>query len=127
MNPTIVVYCEGPPGDRHDRYIIAAYQRRHANPAARSQWFPLDQWEGKRLRRVEQKGAAPSRSAFSGESRSAWLRYRFPCDVCGFNRVFNEDERNFGGRMFAVFDQIRSGGRAEVPVRELVRQIDRLK
>ena len=129
-HPVMVVYCVGPPGARHARFIVAVYRRFHANPAVASHWVALEWWEGKRLRRVEQPVVGASRSAFSGEARSAWLRYHFLCDECDpeYEVMRNEDERAFGGKMFAVFDRIwASGAPLKIPVRELVRQIDRLK
>lgn len=115
--PTIVVYCKGTTDAPHEPFIVARYRRWHVNPAKRSQWVQLPG-----TRQVERKVV----NLQPGAQRSAWLRYRFRCNTCGFAQRRNEDEREFGGRMYAVFDGLWTHGAdpLEVSVRGLLDQVD---
>jgi hypothetical protein len=119
--PVIVVYCEGPPHHRHDRYIVAAYQRTHTTPTpGPALWTPLRHYNGVRLRNVEQRRHT---TAPGFTDRRAWLGYRFRCSWCPL------DEIRVGGddKIYTVFDGMWRHGvePLEISVRGLLREIGR--
>ena len=128
--PVIVVYCEGPPDDRHDRYIIAAYQRHHTTPTDPATvgpggWIELTHWNGVRLRRVKQGryDTQPEPLRRPG----AWLGYRFRCGRCPLDEKRSEDDRNVGDKIYTVFDTLwrHDVEPLEISVRGLLREIGR--
>jgi hypothetical protein len=122
--PIIDVYCDGPPDAPHDRYTVARYQRTHGTPTTGpSLWSPLRRWSGGRTRNVEQEVISHQ----PGDPRRGFLRYRFRCDECGYDEIRNEDDRDVGDRVFAVFDGLWAHGVSplEISVRGLVREIGR--
>jgi hypothetical protein len=122
--PVVVVYCEGQtPGDPHDRFIVAAYQRAHVTPTTTpALWAPLSQHAGIRLRAAERDVARWPTSKRTNE-----VQHRYRCDRCDYDELRNDDPRDVGRRMFAVFDGL--GGACpdplEISVRALVRLIAR--
>lgn len=115
--PTVVVYCTGPANAPHDRFVVAAYQRTHDTPTSLpALWQPLELWDGMRLRNTEH----------SRYDDSGWrLAYRFRCDRCKYDQRRSWDGRNVDDALYGAFDLLWGHGKAEVPVRELIRHIDR--
>lgn len=124
--PVIVVYCQGPPDDPHERYIVAAYQRTHTTPTTGpAAWTELTHWNGVRLRRVaiRRYDTRPEPLRRPG----AWLGYRFRCSWCPLDEKRVADDRNIGDKIFAVFDGLwrRNVDPLEISARGLLREIRR--
>lgn len=113
--PTVVVFCEGSPGNPHDRFTVAAYRRAHATPTpAAALWIPLRSFGGIQLRPAEQIAPQPD--------GSTWLRFTLRCDWCRLDDE-HKAEPGFIGALFTVFDSLWFSGTDAIEARELVRRV----
>ena len=109
--PVMPVYCAGPHGEPHDRFIVAVYRRAHATPTPTpALWTPLRKFNGMRLHDAERVLEHPD--------GSLWLQFHLWCEQCSFDGQYNAEP---DGILFAVLDARWFSGRDAIEVHELDR------
>lgn len=120
----IMVYCDGPSDNPHERYDIIRYVRLVDDgfPDGRD-WVPAHRWADAdgRIRRAREHVAHKKRSRHNPKLQAAGIppvrfQYYFRCPRCGF-----DEQRNDGSGLADVFDRRAANGDHEIPVRELIR------
>ncbi|WP_155946644.1 hypothetical protein [Mycobacterium sp. URHD0025] len=110
--PAIIeVFCEGPPGARHERRVLRRYARQEADPP---QWWPMPSHAA--LRQETAHGPfAPAR--WSRIHRRIGFRCR-DCRVDLKHTLDRDYDRDYPP-LSAVLEELRANGIAQVPVRNL--------
>lgn len=117
--PVIEVYCEGTKNVPHERFVIAAYRRAHANSEVVTAWIALEWWKNHRLRKVE----LPRHDETYGR---IWLSFQLPCRRCSLHEIRTSNDGTFAVRMYTAFDKLWSYGvdPLEISARGLLRELD---
>lgn len=118
----IAVYCEGVPGDRHERFDIILYGRlvRDTFPDGRD-WIPIRQWTDGRLVRARAhdvhnaKGRPEHPRMRAAGMPHNYYQYRFRCPRCGL-----DEQRTSKTDFVDIFDRLAEHDVHDIPVRKLV-------